>query len=134
MTAPPLVDDSRSLGMHFSAEEVAPPDARQQVLGATGWYDRVSRIMAGHAPAARAGRHFYARFKTSSASAWKWQCLVHEASRILSAGSASKEPTLARTIIRQDLIIVSSAAPKPRLLAAPVQKRRCSDTLEVTEL
>ena len=29
---------------------------------------------------------FYARFKTSSASAWKWQCLVHEASRILSAG------------------------------------------------
>ena len=45
-----------SAGISVPEEEVAPLDARQQVLGATGWYDR-SCIMAGHAPAARAGRH-----------------------------------------------------------------------------
>ena len=38
-----------SAGISVPEEEVAPLDARQQVLGATGWYDR-SCIMAGHAP------------------------------------------------------------------------------------
>jgi hypothetical protein len=61
-------------------EEVAPPDARQQVLGATGWYDRVSWL-AMLLPLVQDGI-LHARFKTSSASAWKWHFLVNEASRM----------------------------------------------------
>ena len=76
-----------SAGISVPEEEVAPLDARQQVLGATGWYDR-SCIMAGHAPAARAGRHSSCPIQDELSQAWKWQCLVHEASRMvcLSAG------------------------------------------------
>jgi hypothetical protein len=44
-------------------EEVAPPDARQQVLGATGWYDRVSWL-AMLLPLVQDGI-LHARFKTS---------------------------------------------------------------------
>jgi len=76
-----------SAGISVPEEEVAPLDARQQVLGATGWYDR-SCIMAGHAPAARAGRHSSCPIQDELSQAWTWQCLVHEASRMvcLSAG------------------------------------------------
>ena len=76
-----------SAGISVPEEEVAPLDARQQVLGATGWYDR-SCIMAGHAPAARAGRHSSCPIQDELSQAWKWHCFVHEASRmvLLSAG------------------------------------------------
>ena len=76
-----------SAGISVPEEEVAPLDARQQVLGATGWYDR-SCIMAGHAPAARAGRHSSCPIQDQLSQAWKWHCFVHEASRmvLLSAG------------------------------------------------
>jgi len=78
-----------SAGISVPEEEVAPLDARQQVLGATGWYDR-SCIMAGHAPAARAGRHSSCPIQDELSQAWKWHCFVHDASRmaLLSAVSA----------------------------------------------
>jgi hypothetical protein len=76
---------SRVLSASISVpeEEVAPLDARQHVLGATGWYDRVS--WPGHARCscrsrlARAGRHSSCPpIQDELSQAWKWQCLVHE--------------------------------------------------------
>ena len=87
-----------SAGISVPEEEVAPLDARQQVLGATGWYDR-SCIMAGHAPAARAGRHSSCPIQDQLSQAWKWHCFVHEASRmvLLSAGERKGRCTVPNT-------------------------------------
>jgi hypothetical protein len=79
-----------SAGISVPEEEVAPLDARQQVLGATGWYDR-SCIMAGHAPAARAGRHSSCPIQDELSQAWKWQCLVHEASRMVLLSASERK-------------------------------------------
>ena len=59
-----------SAGISVPEEEGAPLDARQQVRGATGWYDP-SCIMAGHAPAARAGRHSSCPIQDELSQAWK---------------------------------------------------------------
>jgi len=54
-----------SAGISVPEEEVAPLDARQQVLGATGWHDRASWL-AMLLPLVQDGI-LHARFKTSSA-------------------------------------------------------------------
>jgi hypothetical protein len=63
--------------------------AAGRTAASTGRYWMVrSCILAGHAPAARAGRHSSCPIQDELGQAWKWQCLVHEASRmvLLSAG------------------------------------------------
>ena len=118
-----------SAGMSVPEEEVAPLDARQQVLGATGWYDRVS----GWLCSCRSCRTAFSMpdFQDELSQAWKWQCLVHEASRMvfLSAGETAlkvniQSHSITRATTSNKTGIVVDALPAKSNIQVSLQRGR----------